>query len=56
MKEKDVIKNYMARIGRAGGKKSRRVLTTEQAQAMVERRQLLREIAKQKSEPKNGNE
>jgi hypothetical protein len=53
---KDVIKNYMAKIGRVGGKKSRRVLTSEQAQAMVERRQLLREIAKKNAEANHDNE
>jgi hypothetical protein len=56
MKEKDAIKNYMSKIGRVGGKKSRRVLTTEQAQAMVERRQFLRKIAKKNAEAKNDTE
>lgn len=33
------FKNYFARIGKIGGKKSRRTLTPEQARAMVMERE-----------------
>jgi general stress protein YciG len=33
------IREYMAEIGRKGGKKSKRVLTSEQARAMVKARE-----------------
>jgi len=33
---KEAIRKYLSEIGRKGGKKSRRVLTTEQAKAMAQ--------------------
>jgi len=44
----DKIKEYFAKIGRKGGLKSRRVLTSEQAKKMVEIR-----IAKAKNKKIN---
>ena len=38
MVKKQVIREYLARIGAKGGRKSKRVLTTEQARAMVKAR------------------
>jgi hypothetical protein len=34
----NIVREYLASIGRKGGKKSRRILTTEQARAMVRAR------------------
>ena len=41
------IREFLAKIGRKGGKKSKRVLTTEQAKAMVKAR-----IEKREKKPK----
>jgi general stress protein YciG len=46
---KPEIKQYLSEIGRRGGKKSRRVLTTEQARAMVESREEKKRIRKEYS-------
>ena len=40
---KKEIKEYLAKIGAKGGKKSRRKLTTEQSKAMLEKRKAKRE-------------
>jgi len=40
------IRDYLAAIGRKGGKKSKRVLTSEQAKKMVEARERKRKDKK----------
>jgi hypothetical protein len=40
------IREYMAKIGRKGGKRSKRTLTPEQAKAMVEARERKRRKGK----------
>ena len=42
------IREYLAKIGRKGGKKSRRTLTPEQAKAMVEVRERNRKLKEKK--------
>jgi hypothetical protein len=42
------VKEYLAKIGAKGGKKSKRVLTPEQAKAMVKARERRRKL-KEKS-------
>lgn len=43
------VRKYMASIGAKGGKKSRRVLTPQQAKAMVDAREAKRKQASRKS-------
>lgn len=40
--KKNPVKEYLSKIGKKGGAKSRRTLTTEQAKAMVKARELKR--------------
>jgi hypothetical protein len=42
----DKIKEYLKKIGSAGGKKSRRTLTPEQAKKMIEAREAKRKAHK----------
>lgn len=45
-----VVKKYLAVIGARGGRKSRRVLTSEQARRMVQARERKRRNGKKKTE------
>lgn len=45
----DIIKKYLAEIGSRGGRKSRRTLTREQAQAMVAARKDRPKLTEKKS-------
>jgi len=47
------IRKYLAKIGAKGGATSRRVLTSEQARAMVEARESKRAEANSKKLPNN---
>jgi hypothetical protein len=46
------IKKYLAKIGSKGGKKSKRVLTSEQARKMVQIREENRKLKEQSSNGK----
>jgi len=46
------IKKYLAKIGSKGGKKSKRVLTSEQAKKMVQIREENRKLKEQSSNGK----
>jgi hypothetical protein len=43
---KKEVKKYMSKIGKAGGKKSKRELSTEQARKMVDARETKRKKAR----------
>ena len=45
-----LVKQFLAEIGRKGGKKSRRVLTTKQSKAMIRIREAKRKAKMKKGE------
>lgn len=49
---KNEIKRYLAKIGRKGGQISRRILTSEQAQAMARAKAARRKAKQQQGEKK----